>query len=91
MFNPYMNSLLQNASVHHLIHTNTYRALGNIKHDSGPSVVVLVWHTLVDGGISEDVDVVAHFNGAEVTREIDGSVFAKFLGEHVSRTSAGSE
>jgi hypothetical protein len=86
-----MDALLDDASVDHLVDTNTDGGLGDVEDDSGASVVSLVGHTLVDGGIGKDVDVVTHLDVHQVLRQVDGSVLPEFLGKHVARTRSGSE
>ena len=61
-----MNALLNDAAVDHLVDTDTDGGLGNVEDDSGTSVVSLVGHTLVDGGIGKDVDVVTNLDVHQV-------------------------
>lgn len=86
-----MNTFLDNSSIHKLVYTHTDGRLGNIKDDSGTSVIMLEGHTLVDGGVSEDVDVVSNFDGHEILGKGDGTVVAELLGEHVARSRPLSE
>ena len=85
-----VDALLKDAAVDELVHTDTNGGLGNIEDDTGAAVVVLVGHTLVDGGISEDVNVVTDLDGHHVLGEVDGSLLPEVLGEHVAGTRAGS-
>ena len=48
VLNTNVDSLLNDASVHKLVDTNSHGTLGNIENNSSASVVSLVWHTLVD-------------------------------------------
>ena len=50
----YMNTLFDDASVDQLVDTDSDSRLGDIEDDSSASVVSLVGHTLVDGGIGKD-------------------------------------
>jgi len=86
-----VDALLEDAAIDELVHANTDSGLGNVEDDTGAAVVVLVGHTLVDGGISEDVNVVTDLDGHHVLGEVDGSLLPEFLGKHVARTRAGSE
>ena len=86
-----VNALLDDPAVDILVDTDSDGGLGKVEDDSGAAVVVLVGHTLVDGGVGEDVDVVSDLDGHQVLGELDGAVLAELLGEHVPGTGAGSE
>ena len=86
-----VDALLKDAAIDELVHTDTDGGLGNVEDDTGAAVVVLVGHTLVDGGISEDVNVVTDLDGHHVLGEVDGSLLPEILGKHVARARAGSE
>lgn len=86
-----VDAFLEDAAVHELVHADSDGRLGDVEDDAGAAVVVLVGHALVNGGIGEDVDVVSHMDGHEVLGEMDGSLLAELLSEHVARTRAGSE
>ncbi len=86
-----MDTLLKDASVNVLVHTNTNGRLGNIENDTGTSVVVLVGHTLVDGRVGEDINVVTDLHGEEVLGKVGHAMLPELLGKHVARTRAGSE
>ena len=85
-----VDALLEDAAVDELVHTDTDGGLGNVEDDTGAAVVVLVGHTLVDGGISKDVNIVTDLDGHHVLGEVDGSLLPEVLGEHVAGTRAGS-
>jgi hypothetical protein len=68
VLNTNMDTLLEDTSIDKLVHTNTNGRLGNVKDDTGASVVVLVGHTFMDGWVSKDVDVVTNLDGEEVLR-----------------------
>lgn len=91
MFNSDMDTLLEDTSIHILVDTDTNRGLGDIENNSSAAVVMLEGHTLVDGGVGEDIDVVTDLDGHEVLGESDGAVVAELLGEHVTRTRPFSE
>jgi hypothetical protein len=54
-------------------------------------VVSLVGHTLVDGRIGENVHIVTHLDVHQVLGEVDRSMLAMFLREHVARTRPNSK
>ena len=86
-----MDTLLEDASIDVLVHTNTNSGLGNVENDTGTSVVVLVGHTLVDGRVGKDIDVVTNLHGEEVLGEVGHTMLPELLGKHVARTRTGSE
>jgi len=87
----HVDALFEDASVDHLVDTDSDGGLGDVEDDSGASVVSLVGHALVDGGIGEDVHVVSDLDVHQVLGEVDGSVLPEFLGKHVARARSGSE
>jgi hypothetical protein len=87
----YMNTLLDNPSIDHLVDTYSNSRLGDIENDTGTSVVMLVGHTLVDGWVGEDVDVVTNLYLHHVLGKMDGTMLTVSLGEHESGAGAGSE
>ena len=91
MFNTNMDTLLEDASIHQLVHTHAHGAFGNVENNASPAMVVLVWHTLVNGGVGEDVDVVAHLHGKEVLGEVRQSMLTEFLPEHGTRSRTPTE
>lgn len=91
VLNTNMDTLLKDTSVDELVHTNTNGRLGNIENDTGASVVVLVGHTLVDGRVGEDINVVTDLHGEEVLGKVGHAMLPELLGKHVARTRAGSE
>ena len=53
-------------------------------------MVSLVRHTLVDGGIGKDIDVITDLDLHQVLRKVDWSMLPEFLGKHVARTRSGT-
>ena len=52
-------------------------------------MVEFVWHTLVNGRVRKDINVVTDLNGHKVLgKGDDGTMIAEFLGEHVTGTCA---
>jgi hypothetical protein len=91
VLNTNMDALLKDASVNILVYTNTDGRLGNIEHDTGASVVVLVGHTLVDRWVGKDINVITNLHGEEVLGEVGQAMLPELLGKHVARTRTGSE
>ena len=85
-----VDALLENAAIDKLVDADTDCGLGNVEYNAGAAVVVLVGHTLVDGRISEDIDVVTDLDGHQVLGKVNGSLLPELLGEHVARTRAGT-
>jgi len=91
MFNPHMNAFLQDASIDKFVHTNTDSRLGHIKDNASTPMVMLVRHTLVNGRVGEDVNVVADLDWEKVLREVGHAMLPELLREHVARTRSGTE
>lgn len=90
VLNTDMDTLFQDTSIDKFVDTDSDSGFCNVEDNSSTSVVELVWHTLVDGWVGEDVDVVTNLYGHEVLGEVDGSMLPMFLGKHVTGTSPGS-
>ena len=91
VLNTDMDTLLKNTSINELVDTNTDSRLGHVEDNSSSSVVTLVWHTLVDGWISENVDIVTNLDLHQILRKVDRSVLTVLLSEHVARTRSCTE
>lgn len=87
----YMDTLLDDASVYKLVHTYTYGGLGDVENNSGTSMVMLVWHTLVNGRVGENINVVTNLDVHQVLRKGGKSMLTELLGKHVPGTGAGSK
>ena len=81
-----VNSLLDNAVSHLLVHLHTHRGLGDVEHNSSASMVSLEGHTLVDGSVGLNINVVSILVAAHVGGERDHSVLAEISLEHVAST-----
>jgi hypothetical protein len=86
VLNADMDALLENSSIDKLVDTDTDSRLGHVEDNSSASMVTLVWHTLVNGRVGKDVDVVTNLHAHEVLREVDRSMLPMLLGKHVART-----
>lgn len=80
-------NLLLNVSVtNNLVDDDTDGSLGNVENDTGLTVVVLVWHTLLDRTVGLDVHNVTNLVSLQVSRQRNGSVLSKVTLEHVTST-----
>ncbi len=55
-----VDSLLDDSVSDSLVHLNTDSSFGHVENASGSSVVELVGHTLVDGSIGGNIDIVTN-------------------------------
>ena len=82
-----VDSLLDDAVSHLLVHLHTHSSLRHIEHNSSASMVSLEGHTLVDGTVRLNIDVVSILVAAHVRRERNHSVITEVSLEHVASTS----
>ena len=54
-----VNLLFNDSSIDEFVDDNTNGSLGNVEDDTSSSVVVLEWHTLVNGGVDLDINIVS--------------------------------
>lgn len=85
-----VDALFDDAAVDHFVDADPDGALGDVENDSSASVVRLVGHTLVNGGIGEDIDIVTDLDVHQVLAEMNGAMLPKLLGKHVARTRANT-
>lgn len=83
--------LLHNTSVDTLVNLNSDGSWGNIPDNSSLSVVLLVWHTLLDLTSSLDINKVSQLVGGEVFVQSDWSMFSKRNREQVAGSSSITE
>ena len=69
---------------------NSDGALGDVPDAAGAAMVELVRHTLVNGSVHLDVNVLSDFVGPEIGRQRDGSALPEASGERVPRPSPES-
>jgi len=91
MLDTYMNTLLNDTSVNGLVDTYSDSRLGYVEDDSSTSMVMLMGHTLVDGRVREDIDVVAYLDRHLVLGKGGKSMLTELLGKHMPGTGAGSK
>lgn len=81
-----VDSLLDDAVSDLLVHLHTHSSLGHIEHHTRASMVTLEGHTLVDGTVGDDIDVVTILVASHVGGERNHSVLAEVSLEHVTST-----
>ena len=74
MLNSNVDSLLDDSAIDALVDNNTDGLCSHVENTTGLTVVELVWHTLVDGTVGQDIDVVADLENDEVSLEWSSSV-----------------
>jgi hypothetical protein len=79
-----IDSLLNLAVSHSLVDQYLDSSWLHAKDDSSSAVVVLVWHTLLLGGIGLDVDNVTNLVGSQVGAQVDGPILAEVLLEEIT-------
>ena len=82
-----VDSLLDDAVSDLLVHLHTHSSLRHIEHHTGASMVTLEGHTLVDGSVGNDVNVVSILVASHVRGERNHSVVAELSLEHVTSAS----
>ena len=87
----HVHELLDDSAVDELVHSDAEGSLGDVEHDAGSALVALVGHTLVDGGVHDDVDVVTDLEGLQVDAEGKSTSLSELLREKVSGSSSVTE
>lgn len=88
MLDAEMEALLHLAVADDLVDLNTDGVLGNVENDTSAAMVVRIRHTLLDGGIGDDVDVITTLVLDQVPSKIGHTMLAEGLGELVARVRA---
>lgn len=83
-----VEALLHLAVADDLVDLNTDGVLGNVEDDTSAAVVVGVGHTLLDGGVGDDVDVITTLVLDQVPGKVGHTMLAEGLGELVTRVRA---
>lgn len=91
VFDADMDTLLNDTSIDQFVDTDTNSRLRDIKDNTGSSMVSLVRHTLVDGRIGKDINVVTDLDRHQVLRKVRESMLTERLGKHSARTRSLSE
>lgn len=84
VLNSEVDSLGQDVSSDSLVDDDTDGVLGDVVDSTGFTVVDLMWHTLLDGTVTFDIDDVASFVDVHVGGETWHTLASELLGEHVT-------
>ena len=84
-------SLWDDSSVDSLVNNNTDCVTSHVENSACFTVIVLMWHTFMDGTISNDIDVVSDLVVGEVLGEWYGTVLLAWLSEKISSSSSYTE
>ena len=68
------DSLWDDSSIDQLVDNDTDGDSGDVENSSGLSVVELVWNTLMDGSIGDDINVISNFVVDEISVEWSSSM-----------------
>ena len=74
-----VDSLWDDSSIVVFVDDNTDGMGSDVEDTSGLTVVELMWHTLVDGTVNDDIDVVTNFVHEEILREWSSSMLLVWL------------
>ena len=84
-------SLWDDSSVDELVKNDTAGMSGDVENSSGFTVIELVWHTLVDGTVGNNIDVISNLVGGEVSLEWDSTVLLVGLGKKISSSCSNTK
>jgi|TARA_B110000305_G_C19297827_1_gene567554 hypothetical protein len=84
-------SLWDDSSVDELVKNDTAGMSGDVENSSGFTVIELVWHTLVDGTVSNNIDVISNLESGEVSLEWDSTVLLVGLGKKISSSCSNTK
>jgi hypothetical protein len=85
-----IDPLWQNPNSNTLVDNNTNSPGGDVVNATGPSLVELVGHTLVNSTINLDVHNISDLVGLQVSRQLDRTIGAELLGEQMASARAVS-
>jgi len=84
VFNSNVDSLAELLTTNNLGDLNTNSNLSDIEDDTSSTMVELVWHTLVDGWVSNDINVVTLLENGQISGKVWHSLGSERLRELVS-------
>merc|ERR1719337_620294 len=79
VLNSDINAFWNDTSIVLFVDNNTNSTSGHIKNASGCSMVDLVWHTLLDGTVTFNIDDITLSVACHVGLESDNTLLAKVL------------
>lgn len=79
-----MDSFLHDSVSDSLVDLDSNGSWGNVPNNSGLSVVVLVWHTLMNGRVGTDIDIVSNVVVDQIGTKLDRSTLSEWLGKKTS-------
>lgn len=88
VLNSQVNTLLDVTVTNNLVDDNTNRRLGDVVNNTSLTVVVLVWHTLLDRTVGLDVHNVTNLVGLQVGGERNSTSLLEVSLEGVSSTGS---
>ena len=91
MIDPNVASLWDDSSVNELVKNDAAGMSGDVENSSGFTVIELVWHTLVDGTVSNNIDIISNLVGGEVSLEWDSTVLLVGLGKKISSSCSNTK
>jgi hypothetical protein len=87
MFDSDVESLTDDSVSDLLVNDDSQSSGVDVEDCTGSAVIVLVWHTLVDRSVNDNIDNITDLVSGEVFRHADGSVVSESLLEFVSGSS----
>ena len=88
VFSSHVNSLSDDSVSNSLGDNDTDSSRVDVENLSGLSVVRIVWHALVNGGIDDNINVISDSEGGQGLGDVDGSSLSEWLGDF--RSGSGS-
>ena len=79
-----IDPFFHNTPINELVDNNTNGSLGDVEHDASTSLVEFVRHTLVNGSVNLNVDIVSNLVQLHVTVEWNYPVLPESFAEKVS-------
>lgn len=83
-----MNSLGNNSIPDLLINDHTNSSRINVEHSTASTMIVLVWHALVNGAIDYDIYEISNFIRSESSRDMNSTSLLESFSELMSSFSA---